>query len=286
MGYSTETEYKHQYDATRASTLPPPPPPADTTREFTSTNIGLPKPVVPMAAPLPKWVNAKFTSMIPPGAHYAPASMAISGAVPPLSFRNKFCYKSAPAATQRYLRTPYLLPGDAGTGLDSRPASSVAAFDLGGAYAAALLNAAEVNYQKRASTASSWTAEHAANPPVLMPAESYRTTTKDSFPLRSGADTQQQRMRDWTSSKHVNSLSLSSSTLRCPTAPLADSTALHTQRFLAIRSSDGGRRVIDTAEAFDAPPAAPPVPVLLREPRLTAYVPSQPTTTSARFQSA
>ena len=108
-------------------------------------------------------------------------------------------------------------------------------FDAG---SASLLNAAEVNYAKRASTAQSWTtARSASTTPVLQPAASYRTTTKDSFPLRTAADAQQQRMRDRTTSKHVLSSDGFNTTLRCPTAPLTDSTALHTQRFLTVRGA-------------------------------------------------
>jgi len=110
--------------------------------------------------------------------------------------------------------------------------------ELGGANATAYLDAAEHNYSKRSGSAQSWASgQSASKGPILMPAEMYRTTTKDAFPVRSRADTQQQRMRDHNTAKHVSDHSLSSSTLLCPTAPLENGTALHSTRFLAVRAA-------------------------------------------------
>ena len=143
-----------------------------------------------------------------------------------------------PRAPDSYLNTPYLLPKDAGTGLDSRRTSAMAMQDVGGEKAIAYLDAAEHNYSKRSGSAQSWASgESAYKGPVLMPAEMYRTTTKAAFPLRSRADVQQQRMRDRNTTKHVNDHSLSRSTLLCPTAPLEDGTALHVTRFLPVRAA-------------------------------------------------
>ena len=110
--------------------------------------------------------------------------------------------------------------------------------EVGGVNAAAFLDAAEHNYLQRSGSAQSWASEQSTTKgPVLMPAEMYRTTTKDAFPIRSRADTQQHRMRDLNTAKHINDHSLSSSTIRCPTAPLKDGTALHSTRFLAVRAA-------------------------------------------------
>ena len=46
---------------------------------------------------------------------------------------------------------------------------------------------------------------------------------------------------------------------------------------------DGGQRFVDTAKFTDAPPADPPVPLLNREPKMTPYVPSHPTTSYSYF---
>ena len=58
-----------------------------------------------------------------------------------------------PRAPDSYLNTPYLLPKDAGTGLDSRRTSAMAMQDLGGEKAIAYLDAAEHNYSKRSGSA-------------------------------------------------------------------------------------------------------------------------------------
>lgn len=255
LGYSAETEYKFQFDLSRLG-FSKGPYPDKLIEAPTATNIGLPPPIVPPPTAAPGWVKPTQALKVP-SFHYTPASTVISGRAPPESYLHKMAYKSTPSASQRYLRTPYLLPGDAGSGLDRRPTSSMSMslFDAG---SASLLNAADVNYAKRAYTAQSWTtARSASTTPVLQPAASYRTTTKDSFPLRSVADAQQQRMRDRTTSKHVLSSDGFNTTLRCPTAPLADSTALHTQRYLTVRG------------AVSRPPARPPActaPVYLRHP--------------------
>ena len=110
--------------------------------------------------------------------------------------------------------------------------------ELGGVNATAYLDAAEHNYLKRSGSAQSWAlGQSEYKGPILMPAEMYRTTTKDAFPPRSRADTQQQRMRDHNTTKHVSDHSLSSSTLLRPTAPLENGTALHLTRFLPVRAA-------------------------------------------------
>jgi len=250
-----------------------------------SYRIGLPDPGLAPAAAIPKWASPLYPQKSP-DSHWAPTSTDITGLTPPASFANIFMYKSIPAANLRYLNTPYLLPKDAGTGLDSRRTSAMAMQDLGGEKATAYLDAAEHNYSKRSGSAQSWASgESAYKGPVLMPAEMYRTTTKAAFPLRSRADVQQQRMRDRNTTKHVNDHSLSRSTLLCPTAPLEDGTALHVTRFLPVRAADGGRRMIDTHAAPEEPAcsAGPPVPILNRMQKSTPYVPSQPSSTYSRF---
>jgi len=160
--------------------------------------------------------------------------------------------------------------------------------ELGGVNATAYLDAAEHNYMKRSGSAQSWASGRSATMgAVLMPAEMYRTTTKDAFPTRSRADTQQQRMRDHNTAKHVSDHSLSSSTIRCPTAPLENGTALHSTRFLAIRAANGGRRMVDTHATLEEPvcSAGPPVPSLLRAHQSVPYVSSQPASTYSRFHS-
>jgi hypothetical protein len=110
--------------------------------------------------------------------------------------------------------------------------------ELGGVNATAYLDAAEHNYLKRSGSAQSWAlGQSEYKGPILMPAEMYRTTTKDAFPPRSRADTQQQRMRDHSTTKLVSDHSLSSSTLLRPTAPLENGTALHLTRFLPVRAA-------------------------------------------------
>jgi hypothetical protein len=316
--YAAATEYKHQYDPARTAKLPAPPPPRVTT-DPTSTFIGLPPCSVPPPAKAPAWASALYMHKSVAG-HYTPTSTLIGGSKHHAAYGHAMNYKSNPAATVRYLSTPYLQPGDAGNGIDSRPTSSMAAFSKGGLNAEAFLNTAVQTYSKRLGTASSWTAERGATGPVLMPGEMYRTTTKDSYPIRSQADLQQQRMRDKVTSKHVSDFSLSSSTLRCPTAPLANGTPLHSTRFLAVRSSvrrapraprpaprrtrragplttpraaalarpqDGGRRIIDTDHGFDEPPPAKPaVPPPAADGwrhRPVPYVPSHPATTYKYF---
>jgi len=234
--YTAATEYKHAYDPSRTAKLPIAPPPAKVITDATSTNIGVPGCWPAPGAKAPVWASPLYMHK-PPVGHYTPASTMISGVTPPASFAHAFNYLSVPSAMLRYLSTPYLQPGDAGNGIASRPTSSMAAFDMGGVNAAAFSNAAEINFSERVGTASSWTSEQSAVSAVLMPAEVYRTTTKDSYPLRTIADTQQQRMRDKITSKHVPDSSFSNTTLRCPTAPLPNANPLHSMRFLTVRSS-------------------------------------------------
>jgi len=281
--YDQGTEYKHSFGSKTPKM--PPAPPRRMTADATSTHIGLPEPELPPAAAIPKWASPLYTQKSPAG-HWAPSSTDITGTTPPASFANIFMYKSIPAASLRYLNTPYLLPNDAGTGLDSRKTSAMLMHELGGANATAYLDAAEHNYSKRSGSAQSWASgQSASKGPILMPAEMYRTTTKDAFPVRSRAETQQQRMRDHNTAKHVSDHSLSSSTLLCPIAPLEDGTALHSTRFLAVRAADGGRRMIDTHATPEEPvcSAGPPVPILNRTQKSTPFVSSQPSSTYSRF---
>ena len=65
----------------------------------------------------PKWASALFAHGTVAG-HYVPASTLISGAAPKDEYKHAFNYKSTPAATMRYLRSPYRLPRQARTTAD------------------------------------------------------------------------------------------------------------------------------------------------------------------------
>jgi len=219
--------------------------------------------------------------------HYRPSSTAIgSSAQKPYHMLPMF-EKAKEAASVRYLQAPYLV-GEmaAGAGIDARPVSSVSTFSLASHKQADILAGSEARLFERMAQTTSFTASRSLrSAPVTAVPDPYLTSTNASFKPRPMADSQQHRLRGFTTSSYVPERSLDSAPSRCPTAPLDGATTLHATRYLGVRDSDGSRRLIevDTTGAPAATaawklPTAPSEPP--PSPSRLPYVSSQPMTRS------
>ena len=250
----------------------------------TSSLIGLPWPQQDVPTDVPFGGKVWAPAYFPPG-HFRPSSSKI-GSLPqkPFHTTDEFS-KPKVAATVRYLQAPYL-SGEMsyGAGIESRPVSSVGTFSLESERQADILAGAEVRMNQRMANSYAWTANRSLrSAPISAPPEPYMTSTNAFFAQRPLADSQQHRLRTYTSSKINPSRSLSSTPSRVPTAPLSGGQALHATRYLAVNDSDGMRRMIEVdttgapaaAEVLKLPTTPHPMPV---PPAPLSFVPSHPTT--------
>ena len=283
-GTEHRDQYRTLYDATvGASSIAKPQ--FSVGLDKTSSLTGLPW-TVGNAVPAPTWVKREWAPVaVAPTTHFRPSSSDY-GAVPQASFHKHSAFeKPQPAASVRYLQAPYL-SGEmaAGAGIDARPVSSVSTFSLASERQAEILAGGEMRLGERMAHTTSWTmARSMRSAPIGGVPEPYLTSTNASFQQRAAADSQQHRLRGFTTSSFVPERSLNSSPTHMPSSPLDGSTSLHATRYLGVRDSDGSRRLIEVdttgAPAATAPwklPAKPPAPPELPQPK--KFVSSQPTT--------
>jgi len=285
-GTEHRDQYRTFYDASvgsgsaqKASIAPGP--------EKTSTMIGLPwcNSSVPKEVP---WSHKVWAPVgVAGNVHYRPTSSSIgSAAQKPYHMLPAF-EKPKEAASVRYLQAPYLVGDMAqGAGIDARPVSSVSTFSLASNRQADILAGGEARLFDRMAQTTSFTASRSLrSAPVTAVPDAYLTSTNSSFRPRPMADSQQHRLRGFTTSAYVPERSLDSAPARCPTAPLDGATTLHATRFLGVRDSDGSRRLIEV-DTTGAPaptaswklPTAPSEPP--PEPNRLPFVASQPMTRS------
>lgn len=160
---------------------------------------------------------------------------------------NKEFTKAKESASVRYLQAPYLV-GDmaAGAGLDARPTSSVSTFSLVSDKQAEILASGEQRLGERIANTTSWTmARSLRSKPITPSPEPYMTSTAASYKPRPPADSQQHRLRGFTTSQYVPARTLDSAPMGVSTPALATATALHATRYLGVRDSDGGRRLLE-----------------------------------------
>ena len=224
---------------------------------------------------------------VPAASHFQTASSTY-GSMPTAPFHKSVMFEKAKeSASVRYLQAPYLAGAmGEGAGLDARPVSSVSTFSLASDRQAEILASAEQRLGERAAQTASWTMSRSLkSQPITAVPDPYLTTTNKSFQPRPSADSQQHRLRGFTTSAFVPARSLNSTPMRVPTAPLDDSSALHGTRYVGVRDSDGGRRLIEVdttgAPAATAPWKLPTMPSAPPEyPPSTPFVSSHPTTTN------
>lgn len=249
----------------------------------TASAIGLPW--CNTAAPMEvEWRRKVWAPVgVPVDVHYTPSSRAV-GSLPMKPFHTVPAYdRPKEAGSVRYLQAPYLT-GDmaAGAGIDQRPVSSVSTFSLASNRQAEMLAGAEARLFDRTGQTAAWTANRSLrSAPITDVPDPYLTTTNASFQLRPMADSQQHRLRGFTTSAYVPERSLDSAPARCPTAPLDGATSLHATRYLGVRDSDGSRKLIevDTTGApaptnswklpttpMEPPPLPPPLPFVSSHP--------------------
>jgi hypothetical protein len=253
--------------------------------EKTSSIIGLPWPQQ-QSLPEARWSkNVWAPSGVRGSTHFRQSSSAI-GAVPQKAYHvHESNTKASVAGTVRYLQAPWLSGELAyGAGIDSRPVSSVSTFSLASDRQADILAGGEARLGERLGSSAAWTgARSLRSAPIPSAPQPYLTTTNASFTHRPMADSQQQRLRASVTSSLVPARTLDSAPVRCPTAPLDGGAALHGTRFLGVRDSDGGRRLIEVdttgRPAAISPWKVPAVPIEPPAPPTPgAFVSSQPAT--------
>jgi len=290
--YGTENRdrYRTYQDAT-ASLGSAEKPPFQTGASKTSSLTALPWPTQYRAYGDVTWAKQLFAPPKTVDAHYRPSSSTV-GSVAAQAHHQQvngvFGYTRAyPSATVRYLQAPYLA-GEMteGAGIDTRPPSSVATYSLASERQAQMLATGEHNLLERLAHNASWTNSRSLrSPPLTAAPEPYLTTTNKSFRPQTGPNAQQHRLRSFTTSSLVPARSLNSTPTALPAPALGGSSSLHETRFLGVRDSDGGRRLLDinttgeptTAAVAGSAAAAQYVPQYSQ--RLN-FVPSQPASTS------
>lgn len=248
----------------------------------TSSIIGLPW-TENKGIPPPAWQNKVWAPMdISTSAHFRPTSSEY-GSQSVLPFHKYPSFdKAKESASVRYLQVPYLA-GEmaAGAGLDARPVSSVSTFSLSSDRQAQILASGEQLLGERMAQAASWTAARSLRSSAITPVPNpYLTTTNASFQQRPVADSQQHRLRSFTTSAYVPARSLESAPTYVPSPALVGSAKLHETRYLGVRDSDGSRRILEIDTTGAPPPSAnlPTAPAPPPEyPPSVPYVSSQPT---------
>lgn len=283
-GTEHRDNYKSFFDATTgvasASKAP-----YSTGPEKTSSLIGLPW-CETKGVGTPTWQKTVWAPVgVPASSHFRPSSSSY-GSVQQKSFQKPESFeKPNESASVRYLQAPYLQGEMAvGAGLDARPVSSVSTFSLASERQAEILAGAEQRLGDRMAHTSAWTYSRSLKSrPITAVPEPYQTSTNASFQQRPAADSQQHRLRGFTTSNFVPARSLNSAPMVVPTSALDGSTALHATRFVGVRDSDGGRRLIEVdttgGPAATAPWKLPTMPTAPPEyPPSTPFVSSQPAT--------
>jgi len=222
--------------------------------ENTSSSIGLPWPSSQDSQDV-EWSHQVKTPPIGVDTvdHYRLSSSVYGTGDASLSNAHHSHDRAKQAATVRYLQAPYLAGSMGnGAGLDCRPTSSVCTFSLASDRHADLLREGESLLASRLVQTATWTgARSLRSSPILRVPEAYLTSTTSSYAISAGANCQQHRLRSFITSPLVagENRSLDSMPERCATAPLDGSTSLHSTRFLGVRDSDGGRRLIEVGTA-------------------------------------
>ena len=275
--------YKSYYEAT-TSAVAATKPPLDLGPNKTSSTTALPW-VTASVDPTVSWVKAPFAPISLGAKAYGRMSETI-GSTPQEPFHvHETRSKPNTAASVRYLQAPYLSGEMAmGAGLDARPVSSVSTFSLQSEKQGAILYGGEQRMSERLAHAAHWTLSRSMrSKPLTADPAPYLTTTNASYQPRNPADSQQHRLRSFNTSAltKVPSRGLESSPTPCPTAPLDGGAAIHATRFLGVRDSDGGRRLIEVnttgAPAATAPWKLPTEPLPAPElPSSVPYVSSHP----------
>lgn len=280
-GTEHRDQYRTFYDASvgsgsaqKASIAPGP--------EKTSTMIGLPwcNSSVPKEVP---WSHKVWAPVgVAGNVHYRPTSSSIgSAAQKPYHMLPAF-EKPKEAASVRYLQAPYLVGDMAqGAGIDARPVSSVSTFSLASERQAEILAGGEMRLGERLAQTAAFTHSRSLKSAPISPLDEYLTTTNASYTSRPLCDSQQHRLRMKTTSSFVPARTLDSAPAYCATPALAGGGTMHATRFVGVRDSDGGRRLIelDTTgkPAATNPWKMPTDPTLPPEPPPSIkYVSSQP----------
>jgi len=224
--------------------------------------------------------------------HYRPVS-AVHGSMPAEAFHRTNSFEQAkPLKDVRYLQAPYLSGAlRDGAGIDFRPPTSVSTYSMSSDRQADLLKEGEFLLNSRMGETVAWTANRSLrSAPISQGPEPYLTTTNASFKSRPVADSQQHVLRSFCTSPLVPARTLSSQPPRCPTAPIEGSSSLHFTRYLGVRDSDGGRRLIEvdtTGAPAPMPYKLPTEPLPMPDaPSGIKHVPSHPLTTNMAFADA
>jgi len=250
----------------------------------TSSLIGLPW-VEGVQQQAPSWVKTVWAPVgLPPSAHYRPSSSDY-GSMPTSPYHMHASFEKAkPATSVRYLQAPYLTGEMAeGAGIDARPVSSVSTFSLSSERQAAILAGGQQRLGERMAETAVWTMNRSLrSSPILAVPDPYVTSTNASFQQRAPADSQQHRLRSFVTSAYVPARTLDSTPAYCAVPPLSGSQTLHATRFLGVRDSDGGRRLIEM-DTTGAP--VPTAPWKLPPTRSSRQSPLLPASLSLRSQS-
>ena len=280
------TEHRSRYQLAAAASNRPSAyaRPMDLGPDSTSSSIGLP------------WTNASFDPSIvwhnttwknpavgadeqfrTTSSEYRPHTVAASKGHPRYEQANT-------AGNVRYLQAPYLVGAMAeGAGLDSRPTSAVSTYSLASQKQKDMLETGAYGLAERCAQIKYWTHTRSMQSQPISAMDSYLTSSKSSFGSRPAADSQQHRLRKFTTSAQVQGPSLESAPFSVPTTPLSGGSALHATRYLGLQASDGGRRLmeVDTtgapaaiAQKHPYPGPGPTAPDAL------TFVASQPITTT------
>jgi len=249
---------------------------------LTSTSMGHPW-VQPIGPEDTTWRNTGIVVPgIDPAGHFRTTSNSYGSMASEPFHRHTPFEKAKVAGNVRYLQAPYLV-GEmaAGAGIDARPVSSVSTFSLASERQAEILAGGEMRLGERLAQTAAFTHSRSLKSAPISPLDEYLTTTNASYTSRPLCDSQQHRLRMKTTSSFVPARTLDSAPAYCATPALAGGGTMHATRFVGVRDSDGGRRLIelDTTgkPAATNPWKMPTDPTLPPEPPPSIkYVSSQP----------